>query len=326
MGRLTLLFAVACALGGAIAACGSSQESLDSPSQAPGAKQAKLDRELHRLQRKLNHKRAMLRAERKRKAHSSPSTAASKPFKFAVLEAQLDGQVGVSIGPPGSDRVFTAGKLVSGPAWSTIKVPIALRVLQDAGGPSGLNPAQADDIQRALTLSDNDAAAALFGGLERAHGGMGGAATAVEAILRQAGDSATQISTRGRAGFSPYGQTEWSLAVQQRFMSQLVAGCVGTQASRDYVLNLMGQVTSDQWGLGSAGLAAKWKGGWGPGPDGRYLVRQMGTLHIGDREAVVTLAAIPADGSFTTSQRLATSVAQWLGTQAMHAAATPVGC
>jgi hypothetical protein len=252
--------------------------------------------------------------------------AANVPPSFAELAAETDGEIGVSIGAPGSDESLTAGSLASGAAWSTIKVPIALRVLEDRGGPSGLSASQGADIRAALTLSDNGAAAALFAGLERAHGGVDGAAAAVGAILRQGGDSTTRVSTEGRDGFSPYGQTEWSLALQREFMGGLVAGCVGMPASRDYVLDLMGEVASDRWGLGSAGLPARWKGGWGLGTDGRYLVRQMGVLYVGDRPAVVTLAAIPADGSFETAQAMATAAAQWLAARAPRFAARPSGC
>jgi hypothetical protein len=39
--------------------------------------------------------------------------------------------------------------------------------------------------------------------------------------------------------------------------------------------DLMGQATADQrWGLGTL-PGARYKGGWGPSPDGRYLVRQI---------------------------------------------------
>ena len=70
------------------------------------------------------------------------------------------------------------------------------------------------------------------------------------------------------------------------------------------------------WGLGSAGVPALWKGGWGPGLDGAYLVRQMGVLFIGDSGTVVTLAAIPSDGQFATGQSMATAIAQWLAEHA----------
>jgi hypothetical protein len=230
------------------------------------------------------------------------------------------------IGPPGSAEAESFGDLSSGSAWSTSKVPIALRLLQDVGGPSGLSASQAEEMRQALTLSDNEAAAALFADLERKHGGLAGASVAVGEVLREAGDSSTQISTQGRDGFSTYGQTEWSLAKQQRFIGAFAAGCVGTWESREYVLDLMGEVSSDTWGLGSAGLPARWKGGWGPGVDGRYLVRQMGILYVGGREAAVTLAAIPSDGQFETAEAMATSIAQWLAQRARAVAAQPSGC
>ena len=94
---------------------------------------------------------------------------------------------------------------------------------------------------------------------------LAGASAAVGEVLREAGDSSTQISTQGRDGFSTYGQTEWSLANQQQFVGALAAGCVGSQESREYVLGLMGEVSSDTWGPGSAGLPARWKGGWDRG-------------------------------------------------------------
>jgi hypothetical protein len=222
--------------------------------------------------------------------------------------------------------VQSFGELESGSAWSTSKVPISLRVLEDVGGPGGLSSAQADAMRRALTLSDNEAAATLFADLERSHGGISGASAAVGEVLREAGDSTTQISTQGRDGFSSYGQTDWSLVNQQLFMSRLAAGCISTPASRQYVLDLMGEVSSDTWGLGSAGLPARWKGGWGPGVDGAYLARQMGILYVGNREAVVTLAAIPSDGQFETAEAMATSIAQWLAQQAPAIAAAPSGC
>ena len=181
-------------------------------------------------------------------------------------------------------------------------------------------------MRSALTLSDNEAAAALFGDLERSHGGLVGASAAAEEVLREGGDASTQISTQGRGEFSTYGQTDWSLANQQRFMSALAAGCVASAESSSYVLDLMGEVSSDTWGLGSASLPARWKGGWGPGIGGRYLVRQMGILYVGDREAVVTLAALPADGQFATGEAMATAVAQWLAQQAPRYAAAPSGC
>ena len=311
--------------------CGSSGEESSATSKTNAAKRAALNRKLDRLQAELRTRRAAARArhtreERAQAKRPQPAEVSADAGSFAALEAELDGQIGATLGPPGSSEAQRFGSLQSGAAWSTSKVPIALRLLQDVGGPSGLSSSQSDEMRRALTLSDNEAAAALFADLERSHGGISGASAAVEEVLQEAGDSATQISTQGRDGFSTYGQTDWSLANQQLFMSKLAAGCIASTESRQYVLDLMGEVSSDTWGLGSAGLPARWKGGWGPGTDGRYLARQMGILYAGDREVVVTLAAIPSDGQLETAEAMATSVAQWLAHQAGSVAARPSGC
>jgi hypothetical protein len=317
----------------AIAGCGNTEgDGASTPTASAMVKRAALDRKLNRLRAELRTRRAAVHAQRVREAHQvrraapQPSESREDTSSFATLEAELGGQIGAAIGPVGLTPPQSFGSLQSGSAWSTSKVPIALRVLGDVGGPSGLSSTQADEMRRALTLSDNTAAAALFAYLERKHGGLSGASAAVGEVLREAGDSTTQISIHGRDGFSSYGQTDWSLVNQQLFMSKLAAGCIGTTASREYVLKLLGEVSSDTWGLGSSGLPARWKGGWGPGVDGRYLVRQMGILYLGDRETVVTLAAIPSDGQFETAEAMATSIAQWLANKAGRFAATPSGC
>jgi hypothetical protein len=311
-----------------------------------GSRDSTIAGELRQLEaekraRRLAELKRELRAEKAREAREkiletpaspaeprpeSPGTASggSGLAGFGELEGSLAGQVGLAIGPPGSGPAAVAGSLTTGSAWSTSKVPVALRVLQEVGGPSGLSSGQAEEIRSALTLSDNEAALSLFGDLEAAHGGAAGAAAAVGEVLAEAGDTTTHVSSVGREGFTPFGQTQWSLELQELFMSQLAAGCVGSAASSDYVLGLMGEVSSDTWGLGSTGLPARWKGGWGPGTDGRYLVRQMGVLEAGGGEAVVALAALPDDGSFETGQSMATSVAQWAAERASRFAA-PVG-
>ena len=297
---------------------------------------AKRARRLAQLKRKLQAEKA--RTAREAILQTPASDAGPKPkgigsagggtglAGFDELEASLPGQAGLAIGPPGAGPAASAGSLTTGSAWSTSKVPVVLRVLQQAGGPSGLSSQQADEIRRALTLSDNEAALSLFGDLEAAYGGAAGAAAAVDEVLVEAGDTTTQVSSIGRDGFTPFGQTEWSLELQELFMSQLTAGCVGSPTSSNYVLDLMGEVSSDTWGLGSAGLPARWKGGWGPGTDGRYLVRQMGVLETGGEETVVTLAALPNDGSFETGQSMATAVAQWAAERAPQFAGPIGGC
>jgi hypothetical protein len=80
------------------------------------------------------------------------------------------------------------------------------------------------------------------------------------------------------------------------------------------VFRLMRQVVAEQrWGLGSAGTTAAFKGGWGPGADGRYLVRQMGVVQVGGRPLAVSLLTEAADGSFATGAASATAIARWGG-------------
>jgi hypothetical protein len=220
------------------------------------------------------------------------------------------------IGAPGPGEIASGGDRRSGVAWSTIKVPIVLRVLQDAGGPDAITARQRELARRAITMSDNAAAAELFAGLERSHGGLEGASAAVTEVLRQARDEVTTVSTHGRGSFSTYGQTEWSLRRQHRFMAALAGGCISSPASRRFVLGLMSRVTSDTWGLGSAGVEALWKGGWGPGIDGRYLVRQMGEIRVHGRPVVVTIAAIADDGTFESGQAIATAAARLIARRA----------
>jgi hypothetical protein len=329
---LVVLALAACCLPG----CGGDADSgVEAMARRNAAQRAALDHKLDRLRAELQRRRALLKAKRKREARLAARRASAAVERggagagaggFAHLAASLGGEVGAVIGPPGSGEADSFGSLQSGSAWSTSKVPIALRVLEDAGGPAGLSSAQGEEMRSALTLSDNEAAAALFADLERRHGGLGGASAAVEEVLREGGDGNTRVSTQGRGEFSTYGQTEWSLESQQRFMSSLAAGCIGDPESSDYVLGLMGEVSSDTWGLGSAGRPARWKGGWGPGVDGGYLVRQMGILYVGGKEAVVALAARPTDGQFATGESMATTVAQWLAKQAPRYAASPSGC
>jgi hypothetical protein len=328
---------VVLAAGLSLAGCGSSSSGDNTlEEEIQQLKEAKRERQLAELQHKLKAEKA--REARKKILQTPASPAEPKPQSassggssaslagFDELEASLPGQVGLAIGPPGSNPAASAGSLTTGSAWSTSKVPVALRVLQEAGGPSGLSSSQEANIRAALTLSDNNAALALFADLERSHGGAAGAAAAVDEVLAEAGDTTTHVSSVGRDGFTPFGQTEWSLELQELFMSQLAAGCIGSPASRELVLGLMGEVSSDTWGLGSAGVPARWKGGWGPGTDGRYLARQMGTLSVAGGEAVIALAALPDDGSFETAQSMATAVGQWAAEKAPAYAGSPRGC
>jgi hypothetical protein len=215
--------------------------------------------------------------------------------------------VGVAVRSLANGSLLLAGDLTSGAAWSTIKVPIVLARYRLAEaqheGSAAIDPLAA----RALTESDNAAAAALFDGIASARGGVASASAYVGEELRDAGDRVTAINTvqPDFGPFSTYGQTEWSLDAGTAFYRQLARSCVPPADAVAHVLELMADVTpSQRWGIGAAvwpgASSLRFKGGWGPGREGRYLVRQFGIIESADgrRGFVVGLIARPDDGEF----------------------------
>jgi hypothetical protein len=200
-------------------------------------------------------------------------------------------------------KIEHLGRLEGGVAWSSIKVPIALAVVRR----NGVRRSR-ELLRRAITASDNQAAEQLWSSL----GAPRTASQAVERVLATTGDTTTIVETKHvRAGFTSFGQTRWPLISQQRF----IAGLPCLRAS-GYVLRLMGEVIASQrWGLGSSGLPARFKGGWGPDTSGRYLVRQMGLLELPNgRHVALTVATIAADGQFATGAHNLSRLSRWLTT------------
>lgn len=239
-------------------------------------------------------------------SRATRDTAARSPAslrsEFGRLQAALPGDVGVAFGSPGG-RVIVLGTLTTGPAWSTMKVPLAIAFVRRAGA----SPAS---VRRAITLSDNPAAMTLWNEL--------GASTAtrvarVQEVMTDAGDRVTRVQGQVvRAGFTPFGQTTWSLQAQQAFAARLP--CIRAAAP---VLTLMGQIDpSQRWGLGRVGTHPIFKGGWGPSPAGAYLVRQFGLIRVRSGTVAVAIAAQPADGSFATGALYLDRLARWVAAHA----------
>lgn len=203
---------------------------------------------------------------------------------FTELQQGFRGSAGLAIMPVGGKKMVTFGNWSSGPAWSTIKVPLAIAALRNSAS-------YATYASAAITASDNGAADTLWDSL----GGGGAAAQAVQNVLREGGDIRTTVpTTRTRADASIYGQAEWTLADQVRFASQLP--CI-PQSER--VVGLMQQIiASHHWGLGAFG-SAEFKGGWGPDPTGKYLVRQFGLIDSPTGRIAIAFAAQPDSGGFT---------------------------
>lgn len=214
---------------------------------------------------------------------------------ISELEQRTGAQVRVALARPA--ETVTAGTLPTGqPAWSTIKVPLAVAALrQDAS--------HAAAVSQAITVSDNAAAQALWDGL----GGGVPAAAEVEAVLREGGDPTTRVQPAvTRPEYTAFGQSSWPETAQAEFARQLP-----TLAGAEQVLAEMANIAAGQdYGLGII-PGARFKGGWGPDETGVYLVRQFGLVG----ETGIALAVVPADGSYESGQAVLTELAQLLAPQ-----------
>ncbi|WP_231989809.1 class A beta-lactamase-related serine hydrolase [Mycobacterium sp. 852002-51057_SCH5723018] len=237
-----------------------------------------------------------------------PPTAALAA-DLARLQTRLRAVVGVAVSAVGSEQQpIVLGDWESGPAWSTIKVPLVIAALRERNPPEVTGAMTA-----AITESDNAAAESIWAGL----GDPVTAARKVEAVLRGTGDPTTVQSQKLRPEFTAFGQTDWSLIHQLRFTS--VAYCDSANAP---IFGLMGRVEPDQrWGIGTV-PDALFKGGWGPSPTGSYLVRQLGVLAAPNGRIAVALAAQPASGTFEDGTAALTEMATWL---AAHVTELPAG-
>lgn len=209
-------------------------------------------------------------------AAPAPEAGSVPAGGLEALVAASAGFTGIAVTPVGGGgQVETAGAWTTGVAWSTIKVPLAVAAARSA-------PQALEASSSAITSSDNAAAQALWEGL----GGGGTSAAAVGAVLAEGGDATSQVPAQiTRPGYTIFGQTRWSLADQARFGSRLPC-LVG--AAR--VVDLMGQISPDQtWGLGRI-PGARFKGGWGPGESGGYLVRQFGLVPGAGGDVAVAIA------------------------------------
>jgi len=255
---------------------------------------------------------------------STPHTAsgflpADAEGSFQSLSSTLPAQVGLAVQPLGGGPLREFGDLREGHAWSSIKVPILATLMREQG--EALDAEEEAWASSAITASDNEAAASMFGRIEDAQGGLVGASGAVESVLHEAGATTTAVATAPPppGAVSTYGQTVWSLGDAARFFAALgrceVLGSGGT----GYVESLMeGVIPEQRWGLGEAGFPAGWrvamKGGWGPeaSSGGSYLVRQSGIVQSDSGGIAVAMMAMDDSGSYPAGAADLTSVAQWL--------------
>jgi hypothetical protein len=242
-------------------------------------------------------------------AHGAVTAPVALTAEFARLEPTLHAVVGIEVSAVGAAQTpIRLGQWQSGPAWSTIKVPMAIAALREERP-----PVVTGAMAAAITESDNAAAESMWASL----GDPITAAHKVDDVLRQAGDPTIVQSQKVRPEFSASGQTEWALADQIRFIS--VAVC---DSANDPIFALMGQIQPDQrWGMGTI-PGSRFKGGWGPSETGGYLVRQMGVVASPNGTVAIALAAQPASGKFEDGTAALTEMAGWL---ASHLSALPAG-
>ena len=222
-------------------------------------------------------------------------------------------QVGVAILPVGAaagTEPVLLGEWRTGAAWSTSKVALSVAALA-AATPAQL-AARRTLARSAITESNNAAALALWAQL----GGGSSAAAQVDAVLAAHGDPLTRTQAQQvRPPYTPFGQTTWSLAAQTRFAAGLVCD-TGSPAVTE-TLALMERISAGQrWGLGRL-TEPVFKGGWGPGPDGGYLVRQFGVVTIAGHRYAVAVATLPRGGGFEQGIGVLDAVARWLPAQAL---------
>jgi hypothetical protein len=232
-------------------------------------------------------------------APKSSSDSSNLRSSFAQLEAALGGRLGVALMPVGSSGTpMSFGDWANGPAWSTMKVPLAIAALRQGG--SGTT---SESVRVAITQSDNDAADAIWRGL----GSPEAAAGKVDSVLREAGDPTQVQSRRSRPEYSAFGQTDWSLQNQTEFLASTACDYRSTP-----IFDLMGKIADDQqWGLGTI-PGTRFKGGWGPLETGGYLVRQLGVIDTDRGQVAVAIAVQPNSGMFTDGIAQLSQIGRWL--------------
>ncbi|MFM9378489.1 hypothetical protein [Gordonia sp. VNK21] len=236
-----------------------------------------------------------------------PASKAQLNKSFKKLSSSMakknPGRIGIAITAGGGDSALSFGSLKSARAWSTLKVPVSIAAQRRNG--TEVRPQQI----KAITLSDNDAAEALWASL----GGNRAAVTAVTGVLRDGHDSITRVSSQLDSPPSFPGYTDWKLTSQSIFAANLP--CVPGSSE---VLGLMGRVGGNQqWGVAkpkTRGVTSAVKGGWGPRSDatGKYVVRQLAVITTPRGTLGVSLAAEPASGSLGDGTAMLDRLGKWV--------------
>ena len=227
---------------------------------------------------------------------TTPEAPEKREPSGSDVTAELTSAVDQVVAAHGGTAAVSVGESSAGDAsgfasWSTMKVPVAIAALRE-------HPEMTVEATNAIEVSDNGAADMLWNATTP---------EAVEAVLAEGGTPVPVERNITRPGFSAFGQTQWSVADQARFASNLA--CVNGSAP---ILVMMGNVAQN-YGLGTI-PGARFKGGWGPSISGAYEVRQLGLVpDASGRIIPVAIAASAADGTYESAQVMLTQLVTELG-------------
>ncbi|OHO61907.1 S-adenosylmethionine synthetase [Corynebacterium sp. HMSC036D02] len=170
---------------------------------------------------------------------------------IADVESEFDVRAGVSVAD--QEETFNAGLKGDEPAWSTVKVPIAIAALRDGASP--------ELVDLAIKESDNDAAYALWSHVQWSEGDAG---SAVKALLKE-------YDTTGEFA-EPFGYSTWVLEEQAKFGAHLP--CI---PEAEQVYEAMDDIVEWQDNGLDKLPDTRAKGGWGLSEtDNGYTHRQIG--------------------------------------------------
>lgn len=231
--------------------------------------------------------------EKSESASADSSLNEDRIAQITELESQLGSPVQVSWMDHGD--IFSAGSLTDSPAWSTSKVPVACAIYKQ-----NQQNDQSANLQAAIRLSDNAAAENLWHSLAEDDATR---AQLVTQIFRDTGDTTTTVpSEHTFAGYTIFGQTQWTTANQVLFLSNIS----NLECAADVKNDMYNVAGNQRWGIGRYTNTAV-KGGWGPTRQGGYTVRQMGWITKDGQE--IPLAISAQSGSFDAAVNVVDAVA-----------------
>lgn len=208
----------------------------------------------------------------------------------AAIEEETGTQAGISLFD-GTTQT-SAGSVGTLPAWSTIKIPIAVAAQEYC---SYDEATLAQLTSASIEYSDNDAASSLWTCL-----GHESEASQIVGEEIAKGGMSVQVE--------PYfGTTVWPVPAQARYAHYLAS------LPEDHpVIEEMHKINPEHsYGLGRI-PDMPFKGGWSDADDGSWHSRQMGFATIGETTYGIAIAARSVDGSEEDCQATLDKLAQYI--------------